>query len=257
MLSYVQLQIQTYYLSGATPDTKIEDLLSAHNAAAALVDTIVTNSQTNGSVRTAPSFVAHALILAASVNLKVTKSAVSRYIDLDKAHQSGLQVVQLLRQSSLQTNDARARAARTIEQLWALSKGPNDNEGRYPRLTTSSRESASVVFDSIRTWQQQYGARTPGEDARPVPHAESTSTSVPANAQIPPGQFSTSEAPDPNSPAWRGEQSLHALPTPESAISVGWDEQTFSSLFPDSWTWMGTDLDLSFIEPCPLPPTTT
>lgn len=248
MLAYVRLQMQTYHLASATLDMRVEDLLSAHNTATVLVDRLVAMSGTIDSMQTAPGLITHALILAASVNLKITKSVLCQSIDQEDARRHGAQAVRLLRHASLQNNDARAKAARTIEQLWFPNRDPLSGSTRYPGLATKSRETASIIFDSIRTWQQQYGARTPGVDVPENPLFGTTARTMPQDELQPQGPSSSTQTMDStilNQPNGQGHQ---GFPTPQSAITIDWDEAAFNNLFPDSWAWLGADLNLNFTD---------
>lgn len=142
-------QIRAFYLFCSPSAYGSLEIAQLYNAAQSILDEAV-----KLDALYAPKLVYQSTTLAACIILKLLKGPKAEFLDPDPGTSAFFSAINLCKHMSIENNDAPAKTATLLSQLWLsdrLYKHP-DGQSKWS-LQVRSRQSASVVFESLWWWR--------------------------------------------------------------------------------------------------------
>lgn len=142
-------------------------MLHLYSAACSFIETAVVEDERVKFTETCPVFIERTISLAAFTILKIRRSSLAQYIDVEAGEKAYFSAILLCRRASLQSDDISARAATIMTQLWNSKIIFRQADGRVQSLMTRirSRLSLSIVFDCFWWWREEFaGQPSPYQD---------------------------------------------------------------------------------------------
>jgi transcriptional regulatory protein LEU3 len=119
------------------------------------IDFLTSNS---GFVDISPLFIDRAVTLAAITILKIQRSYIASYVNLEEGERAYSNAIRYMRQASLQSSDTGQRIVTILTQLWTSKSIFRRSDGSIESLGTRirSRLSMSIVFDCFWYWRVEF-----------------------------------------------------------------------------------------------------
>ncbi len=139
----------------------MEGLTELFSIARMVIDNVMALDQTQICAVSSTAYIHRSVILSAFTILKISKSLLKPYLDLESGKKSYFFAIALLRMNSLENDDLSAMGAMILTQLWTSSKIFRRANGAMSslRLSVRSRMTMSVVFDCFWWWREEFGGR--------------------------------------------------------------------------------------------------
>lgn len=104
------------------------------------------------------AYIARMILLAAVTILKIARSQLAPYLDLETGEASYFATINWFRRVSLENDDLLSRSATILSQVWRSTKIFMKSDGTVDGLTLRSRTrlSMSVVFDIFWWWREEF-----------------------------------------------------------------------------------------------------
>lgn len=152
--------------------------------ACSVIESVQDLSRTTLNLATAPLELYFALLLASVALLRILKGPSLPGLDLERARSRFFIAINLLKQMSVQNNDAAAKTVIVLNQLWNSTRAFRKSDGNeFPTLRIRSRLMLSPVVDAVWWWREEHDPQ-----CRP---------GVPSQGNAPDGMFLSSY------PSWR------------------------------------------------------
>ena len=159
-LHCARLYLRIYYFFDVTPET----VLKAYETAEALVSSVTAADSSWDLLLYAPSYIFRMMFNAATVHWKVLQSSYADLVDADVGRQRLSSTILALRKCSVKNNDIAGRQSEILTQMWLIPKRPND----APSLYSRGRFGASLTYDVLCQWRDQFGEKSDGVYTSPT-----------------------------------------------------------------------------------------
>lgn len=173
-----RLHILSFYFLQNPASPNQEGLLQLYTLCCKLTNDINNLNQHPQLVDICTVFIERAVMLAAICILKIHRSELAPFIDLDAGERAYFSAIQFCKQASLENDDLGARAFTILSQLWTSRNVFQRSNGRIDSLSTRirTRLSMSIVFDCFWWWREEFTGQTSpyrdesrGTSRRPTP----------------------------------------------------------------------------------------
>jgi hypothetical protein len=117
--------------------------------------------QVNLKLGAAPFYFVAVTNMAAVTLLRLLKSSVAAYLDVESAKETFFLGVNILKRLSLEHSDISARMVMILTQLWNSEKAFKRPDGsEHTELRIRTRLAMSPVFDTIWWWREEFGGQS-------------------------------------------------------------------------------------------------
>src|SRR5579871_4253118 len=180
-----------FYFFEPTPSLNMEGLVRLWGVALQLIDIVMELDRKMNLISYWPSLVERTTALTAITILRLSRSSMSPYLDLEAGEKAYFSAIKAFEKASLQPDDLRSRAVKILSQLWT-----NQDVFKYPdghidslRTRIRSRLSMSIVFDCF-LWYKD----TTLDHVNPFQHEKSVESSTAEEEQNGPQEASSEGA---------------------------------------------------------------
>jgi hypothetical protein len=149
-----------YFLDHLTSEHE-EGLVQLYTLACNFFEDIMNQDTSTRVVELCMMFVERTVMLAAISILKIYRSKLAPFIDLNAGERAYFSAIRFLRQTSLENDDLGARGVSILSQLWTSQNVFRRPNGQHDSLATRirSRLSMSVVFDCFWWWREEFAGQ--------------------------------------------------------------------------------------------------
>jgi len=111
-------------------------------------------------LETAPFFFTFAADIATVTILRLLKGSTAQYLDFEQAKETFFLGVNILKRSSLESNDMANRMVLILSQLWKSDKAFKNPDGtEHTELRIRTRLAMSPIFDAIWWWREEFAGQ--------------------------------------------------------------------------------------------------
>jgi hypothetical protein len=157
LITLCRLQVQVFYFYRNQIQPEDGCFSRFLSTTCAVIDQIAALIQRDTCNYSMPTFLTHSVILASACLLRLLKSSLSQNIDCEKARSYFFTTLTMLKRLSIDGDDAPAKCAALINQLWNSSKAFKKPDGtEYRALRIRSRLACSPIMDAVWWWRQEF-----------------------------------------------------------------------------------------------------
>lgn len=171
-----RLDILAYYFLEPLESLNKEGLLRLYTVACGFIQDMTAQDEGDHRNELCTTFVERTITLAAISILKIHRSELAPFVDLDAGEKTYFSAILLVRKASIENDDLGARAASILSQLWTSQKAfrrrPDGRGGKGLETKIRSRLSMSAVFDAFWWWREEFAGKInpyKDEDQSPPP----------------------------------------------------------------------------------------
>lgn len=163
LLDGVGLELRTFYfLDICSLEIRRAGLLRAYNTSEALISKVREADKATNLMKYSPAAFYRLTILSALVMLKVINSSYSNLVDIESGKRTFNSALSLIRHSSVEDNDLPGRSSKILAQLWSVQSQRYRRSEEEPRISLTTRSSASILHDSLWLWRERFGSQDCG-----------------------------------------------------------------------------------------------
>jgi len=120
-------------------------------------------------LETAPFFFTFAADIATVTILRLLKGSTAQYLDFEQAKETFFLGVNILKRSSLESNDMANRMVLILSQLWKSDKAFKNPDGtEHTELRIRTRLAMSPIFDAIWWWREEFAGQQGAYPVEPL-----------------------------------------------------------------------------------------
>ncbi|KUJ07834.1 uncharacterized protein LY89DRAFT_789497 [Mollisia scopiformis] len=146
-----------YFFDSTSSAARKHNILKAYRTSTSYIQLLTSFDQTSNYLLHAPSYPLKIFVLACCVLLKVLRSSYAADVDFEEGKRLCNLAIIAANKSSVAPQDSAGKVAKMVSQVW--HSGDLRPLGEMPVLMVKSRLGASILYDFIWTWRQEFGGQ--------------------------------------------------------------------------------------------------
>ncbi|CZR67425.1 uncharacterized protein PAC_17324 [Phialocephala subalpina] len=144
-----------YFFDSTETDTRKSNVLKAYHSSVNFINLMAEADREHNYLLYAPTYPLKMYFMACVILLKVLRSSYASDVDFEEGRKLCNQAIIASSKSSIAQSDSPGKVAKIVSQVWHSSDVASLQEP--PKLMVKSRLGASILYDFIWTWRQEFG----------------------------------------------------------------------------------------------------
>lgn len=153
-LAIAYLHIRSFYLYCKLENRSMLGLAQLYGTAISLLETVALQDKVQDIGHYCPDYVFQAIMLSASIILKLLRSPVAENLDIQSGTSCFFTAINICKKMYTEQNDVPSKAATIMSQLWLSDMVHKNADGTYRwPLRVRCRLAAGAIYDAFLWWR--------------------------------------------------------------------------------------------------------